>query len=49
MNFPVYLDWVADLFGSVSQVAAKSWQKITEVELDFKFCSEIISVYFQAF
>jgi len=30
MNFPVYLDWVADLFGSVSQVAAKSWQKITE-------------------
>merc|ERR1740137_450215 len=30
MNFPVYLDWVADFFGSVSQVAAKSWQKITE-------------------
>ena len=32
-NFPVYADWVAEVFGSVSQIAAKSWQKITEVRL----------------
>lgn len=29
-NFPVYADWAAEVFGSLSQVAAKSWQKITE-------------------
>jgi len=29
-NFPVYVDWLSELVGTASQVAAKSWQKITE-------------------
>jgi len=30
MNFPVYVDWLADQFLTLSQIAAKSWQKLTE-------------------
>jgi len=30
LNFPVYVDWVGDQFVTVSQIAAKSWEKITE-------------------
>jgi len=30
LNFPVYVDWVGDQFVTVSQIAVKSWEKITE-------------------
>merc|ERR1719187_1323742 len=30
MNFPVYVDWASEQFIAVSNIAAKSWQKITE-------------------
>jgi len=30
LNFPAYVDWIGDQFVTVSQIAAKSWEKITE-------------------